>query len=84
MATSSILWLPNDPAELLAVTWDSQASDHEIDKAIALNGAGADWLDGKIETDTYLDHIAETVGDPYDFLDHVEDLLPKGLGLIYK
>lgn len=83
MITPSGLLLPDDCAELFVVTWDGQATESEIDKAIALNGAGCDWLDGKIETDTYLDHVAEVAGDPFDFLDYIDQLLPKGSGIIY-
>lgn len=83
MQSPSGLYLPDDCAELFTVTWDRQASESEIDKAIALNGAACDWLDGKVETDTYLDHVAEAWGDPFDFLDHIEGLLPKETGIIW-
>lgn len=76
MRSPSGLILPDDFAELLIVSWDGQASDHDVARAIALNGSACDWLDGKIETDTFTDQIAEVVGDPFDYLDYVEALLP--------
>ena len=83
MRSPAGLILPDDCAELFIVTWDAQATESEIDKAIALNGAASDWLEGKIETDTYLDQVAETVYDPYRFLDYVDNLLPANSGVIY-
>lgn len=79
MRSPSGLILPDDCAELFIVSWDNQASDHDIDRAIALNGSACDWLEGKIETDTFTDQIAEVVGDPFDYLDHIDQFLPPEL-----
>lgn len=77
--------LPDDPRELFAVFWDGQASDHEIDRAIQLNGLMSDWLSGNVETDVATDAIAELSGiDPYEYFDYVDGLLlPTGLS-VYK
>lgn len=77
--------LPDDPRELFTVFWDDQASDHDIDRAIELNGLMSGWLAGTVETDTATDAILELSGiDPYDYFDYVDGLLlPTGLS-VYK
>lgn len=71
------LYLPDDGAELFSISWDAQATEHEIDQAIALNGTAANWFDGRIETDVFTDHVAEILGDPYGYLNYVQSLLPE-------
>lgn len=80
------LALPDDCAELFSVSWNGEATDHEIDKAIELNGILANWVDGKVETDVATDAVAEIYeGDPYDFWDYVDGLiLPKTGISVYK
>lgn len=76
------LLLPDDCAELFSVSWDNQATEHEIDQAIELNGILANWIDGNVETDVATDAVAEIYeGDPYDFWNHVNGILLPRTGI---
>jgi len=85
MRSPSGLVLPNDCAELFTISWNNQATEHEIDRAIKLNGILANWVDGNVETDVATDAIAEISDtDPFEYFDHINGiLLPAGLS-VYK
>lgn len=72
------LWLPEDLAELYAVTIPPNSTESEVSTMLRLNSAGADWVDGRLDTGTYQD-ILEDAGfkDPNYYLESTENFLDR-------
>lgn len=71
-----LLWLPESAGELLVVTIDlSQSGDTEWDGMLLVNDAAFKWVNGLMDTGTYMD-ILESVGiDPENFVEEAENYL---------
>ena len=67
---SGIIWVPDDPLDLLSVQIDGDASLDEFKGMLAINQAGRDWLIGKIGITEYLDKLEHYgIPNPFEFLD---------------
>lgn len=76
-----VLWVPDDTLDLLSVGLEGGYTDSEFQGMLAINKAGRDWLEGRIDIDTYTD-ILEYYGIPNplelldEFVEHT-DLIMK-------
>lgn len=73
-----MLWLPEDLAELYAVTIGPDSTESEVETMIAINTAAGNWVDGTLDTGTFQD-ILEDAGfdDPNQYLETTEEFLDR-------
>lgn len=72
------LWLPEDLAELYAVTIPRDSTESETNTMLRINTAAGDWVDGRLDTGTFQD-ILEDAGfdDPDYYLESTENFLDR-------
>jgi hypothetical protein len=83
---TGIIWVPEDPLDLLAISVEGGASDEEFWGMVRINQAGRDLLTGKIHLDTYLDMLEHYgIDQPQEIwneaVQHVEFLIGDDLCL---
>lgn len=67
------IWVPDNARDLLLVTIDlTQSGETEWEGMLLVNSAAGDWVNGRIDTGTYMD-ILESVGiNPDSFIKEAE------------
>lgn len=79
----SIIWTPPTLADALCVEVEADAGEVFFDSMVIANAATVSWCNGRIDTETYLETIEQTLDvDPVTFVQEALDLYLPGIGAL--